>query len=547
MSEQPKKYILYARKSTEDKSKQVQSIEGQLRIMKRDASTKGYYVTKVITEAKSAKTPGARPGYREMIRLIEADEADGIICWHINRLARNVKEGGEIHQLLIDRKIKKIVTHEKDFNSEDNALLMSIEGGVSTQYSRDLVHMVTRGMQQKVEKGWLPRRPPVGYMNDRENKIIINDPERFELMKKAWEMLLSGNYTVNHIARIAGEEWGLTIKPGRTIGGKPITDTHMHRLFKNVFYAGVILHNGAEYRGNHEPIITREQFELAQTLISRKTAYRTQKENKIDHFHYRGLLSCGECGCAITFTRKVRKYSTRSVTYEYCHCTRRRKSLNCSQRKPVTQAELSRLLKEEVSKYEIGEEFFKWACRHIEEAAADEDKKWLSVLIAKERRLEELKTHLNNLQGALVRNQIDDEYYQLERKRMKTEIQTQEKSISIYEETRGRWREEAKKLFGVGYYVNNLFEKDDPKKRKEVIRKIGRNIQLTDGKLLLNPNPGLIPIKNMNETSDILKISVGTPPLQRKNAPLGDVESIWYTRQDSNLWPSAPQADALSS
>ena len=530
MSEQPKAYILYVRKSTEDKSKQVQSIEGQLQIMKKRADTEGFVIVRTIEESKTAKTPGVRPGFKQIVGLIESGEADGIICWHLNRIARNPKEMGEIQQLLIDEKLKAIVTADRTYRPEDNALLMSIETGMSTQYVRDLSVSVRRGMQQKVEKGWTPRQPTIGYINDRELRIIINDPERYGLVKLAWEMLLSGEYSVNHIARVAAKEWGLTIRPSRNRGGKPITDTHMHRVFKNKFYAGIITYKGQEYPGNHEPMITLEEFEYAQRLISRKTTYRKRRDEKIDHYLYRGLITCGECGCSITFTRKTRRHNT----YEYCHCTKRRKQLQCSQ-PAIKQEHLTEMLKNEIKQYEIGDEFYKWACKHIDAAVAVEDRQMLDVLIAKEELLQNTKNYLDNLQQRLVRNQIDDDFYHKELVRTKKEIKTQESSLKKAEEKRKNWKTDTKELLTLCRYADEEFESDSPERRRIILRKIGRNIQMSDGRLLFNPAPGLLPIKNANEMGDILKKEVGTPLLQRKDAPLEDVLSQWYTRQDSNL------------
>ena len=47
------KYIIYARKSTEAKDKQVQSIDDQVRIMKERAKKDGLNVIAVLSEAKS--------------------------------------------------------------------------------------------------------------------------------------------------------------------------------------------------------------------------------------------------------------------------------------------------------------------------------------------------------------------------------------------------------------------------------------------------------------------------------------------------------------
>lgn len=531
---QPKNYVLYARKSTEGKTKQIQSIDGQIQIMQRRAEAEGMNIVSIIQEEKSAKIPGIRPGFRRMIRLIEDGEVDGILCWHTNRLARNPKEMGEVEQLLYEDKLKAIVTAERTHRSDDNALLLSVESGMSTQYSRDLAVSVKRGMQQKVERGWIPHQPTIGYINNRTYRTIENDPERFALVKMAWEMLLTGNYSVSHIARVAANDWGLNTVPARHRGGNPVSESYMHSVFKKKFYAGIITYNNKEYPGAHEAMITVREFERAQAIISRKTTYRTYRERKEDYFIYRGLLNCGECGCAITFARKTRKSGGKTLNYDYCYCTKRRKQMNCQQR-PLKQPVLTSLVQAEISDYEIAEPFFQWACQYIDSANESEDKKQLTAIVAMEDNLQDRRSYLKSLQQRFVRGQIEDDFYQVELRETKENIEKTERNLKEAEEKRDGWRTQAKEILTLCRYANEEFAGDTTERRRLILNKIGRNIQLADNRLLLTPRPGLVPIKNANKSENPLKDTVGTASQQRKNAPLRDVPSQWYTRQDLNL------------
>lgn len=97
------KYILYARKSSEDKSKQILSLESQVNEMKKLAHSLGLEIDKIYTESKSAKLPNNRPLFSEMLKLLENNnEAEdyGILCWKIDRLSRNPIDSGKIQWLL---------------------------------------------------------------------------------------------------------------------------------------------------------------------------------------------------------------------------------------------------------------------------------------------------------------------------------------------------------------------------------------------------------------------------------------------------------------
>src|SRR3989344_8654721 len=89
------KYFLYARKSSESEDRQMASIESQIVELQKIAREYGLEVADIYSESRSAKEPG-RPVFNEMLQDIQAGKANGIICWKLNRLARNPIDGGQI-------------------------------------------------------------------------------------------------------------------------------------------------------------------------------------------------------------------------------------------------------------------------------------------------------------------------------------------------------------------------------------------------------------------------------------------------------------------
>jgi DNA invertase Pin-like site-specific DNA recombinase len=90
------KYVIYARKSTDDPQRQVRSIEDQIAECRQLAERLHLKVVGTITEKKSAKKPGRRPLFTKMLNDIKLGKFDGIVAWHPDRLARNMKEGGNL-------------------------------------------------------------------------------------------------------------------------------------------------------------------------------------------------------------------------------------------------------------------------------------------------------------------------------------------------------------------------------------------------------------------------------------------------------------------
>ena len=120
------KYILYARKSSEDEGRQLLSLDSQLSNMQKLAKDLNLDIVETFTESKSAQAPDKRPDFAKMIRMLEKGEANGILCWKIDRLSRNPVDSGKIHWLLQQGIIKVIQTSEQRYLPEDDAILLML-------------------------------------------------------------------------------------------------------------------------------------------------------------------------------------------------------------------------------------------------------------------------------------------------------------------------------------------------------------------------------------------------------------------------------------
>src|SRR5262245_43778137 len=94
-----KNFFIYARKSTDESDRQVQSIESQLHELRELARKEKLDIVDVLVESQTAKDPG-RPIFNAMLDRIERGEAQGILSWHPDRLARNSVDGGRVIYLL---------------------------------------------------------------------------------------------------------------------------------------------------------------------------------------------------------------------------------------------------------------------------------------------------------------------------------------------------------------------------------------------------------------------------------------------------------------
>ncbi len=188
-----KKYFIYCRKSSEDEDRQMLSIDAQLSELNAIARERGITIVETLTESKSAKEPG-REVFNGMLRRIEKGEANAILSWKLDRLARNFDDGGKIIGLLQRGVIQEIRTVEKLYLPSDNVLMIAVEFGMANQYVRDLSTNIRRGIREKVRQGVFSGKAPIGYFNEPRLRTIEPEPRFFPKMKRILERFATGEH-----------------------------------------------------------------------------------------------------------------------------------------------------------------------------------------------------------------------------------------------------------------------------------------------------------------------------------------------------------------
>ncbi|MDB5204851.1 MAG: hypothetical protein JWP09_879 [Candidatus Taylorbacteria bacterium] len=327
------KYLIYCRKSTENEDRQIQSLDSQENELRRLAEAQGLEILDVLKESMSAKAEG-RPVFKQMIEMIMRGKAQGIICWKLDRLARNMIDGGKIMDLLGKSIIKEIKTFESTHLPSDNVLMLAVHFGMANQFVRDLSVNVKRGNRAKLEKGGWPHHAPLGYYNDKATKTIQIHKEQAKYVSRAFELYSTGSYGVKQVADILFDE-GFRAK-----SGKKVYENQIQRLLDSPFSSGLMVSNGKYYEGNHTSIISRNMFDKIQYLMHNKSRPRPKRL----FFPLRGFLSCNNCGCALTASVKK--------GHHYYYCTNGRG--NCNEHKSyLREIELYKIIGKELASLQI--------------------------------------------------------------------------------------------------------------------------------------------------------------------------------------------------
>lgn len=484
------KYFLYCRKSTEDEDRQILSIESQRREMERLASTwKEATIVRVFEESRSAMTPG-RPLFEEMMKRIEQGEAEGIISWHPDRLARNSIDGGRIIYFLDIKLLQDMKFANFTFeNNSQGKFMLSIVFGYSKYYSDSLSENVRRGMRTKAENGWLPGRAPIGYLNDKEGSTIIPDPERFDLVQEMWRLMLTGASSPRAIWRLATERWGLRTKQRKRRGGSPISLSATYRILTNPFYAGVIAWQDKIHPGKHPPMVKLDEFERVQELLGRPGRPRPKKHT----FAFTGMIRCGECGHMVTAEHKINRYGSH---YTYYHCVKHAWGRPCRQLCTSEQNIEHQILRflEEITP---PESIHTWALTRLNRAGQEQEE----LSIAKREALEQAKNsverQLENLTRLRVRDLIDDVEYVKQRQELERDRIKAAQGLQTIGES-ADWIEPARLLVSFNSQAASRFTSGDLASKRLILEITGSNLVLKDGNLSIDAQK---PFRRWTETA----------------------------------------------
>ncbi len=305
--EPSKKAVIYERVSTREQAEQGYSIESQSKLLKDYARNHNFEIAREFTDVESAKGAG-RTQFTEMLRFLRSSPSvKTILCEKTDRLYRNFHDyidldvdQGELTIILV----KENTILNKDSRSHEK-LVQGFKVLMAKNYIDNLKEETTKGLLEKAEQGEFPNRAPVGYKNNKETHKIEIDPAMAPVVRRVFELYATGEYSLLTLAQKIAEE-GF-----RARGGRKFHTSEMAFMLSNPIYYGDFRWRKRHFKGIHEHIITRDLFDAAQKAMRRFNKPRVTK----NEFVFRGLLTCGKCGCSYTAEKK------KKARYIYYHCT----------------------------------------------------------------------------------------------------------------------------------------------------------------------------------------------------------------------------------
>lgn len=284
------RYVLYARISTKSKDKQEVSIPDQIRSSKDLAERQGLKIAKVLREEESAKRSQKRDVFNEMMDGIRSGKYNSILTWHPDRLARNMKEAGEIIDMIDNGVIQNLQFPSYTFVKDANGIMtLGIHFVLAKDFSEKLSVDTKRGIKSKV--GLYLGRRKAGYkVVDDTFRPETND---YQILSKMWKMVLNGS-ALEEVAKYINHS-GLKYKPN-------VDKKWVSGRLADPFYAGIMCHGDnkieiKEVDDGFTPMVDSKTFIAVRSKLDRHRAYQRTTARTI---LFSKMVKCSYCGGNMT-------------------------------------------------------------------------------------------------------------------------------------------------------------------------------------------------------------------------------------------------------
>lgn len=476
-------YVIYARRSSETEDRQVLSLESQLDELRKLATLRGIEVTEELTESASARDPG-RPVFNDLLHRVKTGKVQGILVWRLDRLARNMVDAGQIIYEVTEGRLIEIVAPEGTYtNTSDSKFMMTMVFGAAAKYADDLSSAVKRGRSTTFARGKVPGPVPLGYTKTHEHELVpgagtvIPDPERFDIVKRLWTEALDGATNVSELWRKARDEWQLTTRPTKSELARPIALTNVYAILRNPFYCGLIKRGSEQYRGEHAPMVTQDQFKrLQETLGSKRGA---PAHHPMHEFVYHGLLHCGACGRLFCGER----HEKGEHVYVYYRCDRRRAGYDRCEAPVIREDAATEGIAELLDHVHVDPTIRDWAFEAIAWWAEDGEITPEKLTNRAKHKLARAEAELVTITDMVIRSLLTIEEYKVRRINQLAKIEHLREALAEPVEKLATWRVARDEMRANGLRLGDEFRNGDDLTKRKILSRTCLRVVVLDGKL----------------------------------------------------------------
>lgn len=369
-------------------------------------------------EGFSGKNIQGRLEFQRMLNDIQEgkDGVSYVLVFKLSRFGRNAADVLNSLQLMQDFGVNLICVEDGIDSSKDSGKLMiSILSAVAEIERENIRTQTMAGREQKAREGkWNGGFAPYGYRLENGNLVIAED--EVEVIRIIYDRYIHTNEGLSAVANYLNNH-GYTKKLRQNGTIPSFSSNFVKDVLDNPVYMGKIAYGRRRtekklgtrnefhvvekdefpvYEGQHEAIISEEDWNLAQE--KRKiNAFKREKVHDPEHAHIlSGILKCPCCGKSLYGNiAKAHSKDKKTRYYYYCKNTVGATGHKCTFRVNIEQQEMNRMVAAIISAMVNDSQFSKAIKEKIGTSVDTEDlEKQLAALQAQLRQTLGIKTRL---------------------------------------------------------------------------------------------------------------------------------------------------------
>jgi len=508
--------VVYARVSSKDQEREGFSMPAQLNLLRDYGLHNKLKIAQEFEDVETAKKAG-RIGFGQMISFLKKSSACRVlIVEKTDRLYRNFRDWVTIDELGLEiHFVKENVVLSPDSRSNEK-FMHGIKVVMAKNYIDNLSEETRKGMLEKARQGIWPSFAPLGFLNvlgADGKRTIVPDPNLAPIIKRLYEQYASGKYSLKEMVKNACAD-GFAYRKS----GDPVPKSTIHKILRNRIYSGDFDFDGVSYHGTYEPIVSRELWEQVQLIFDGRASRKTHSARVKDQFAFRGLISCGHCGCALVGEIKKGRYV-------YYHCTGYKgKCPEPYTREEVLEKKFTELLK----RISFSQEVLAWVSQALRASRGDEKKFHGEAITRLRKEHKRIQDRIDAMYMDKLDGRIDAEFFDRQSAEWRTEQVRILRNIETHVSANQSYIEEGIKLLELARRAHELFENQPADEKRKLVDFVLSNSIWKNGELLAE----------YRQPFDVLAITVASDQQTKSMGQARAVENEnWLPERDSNIRP----------
>lgn len=306
---------IYIRVSTPGQAEEGYSVDEQKARLVKYCDAKDWKVVDEYVDAGFSGGNLGRPGMTRLIHDVTLKKIDCVVIYDLKRLARSQKDTMYLLEDVFLPNGVDLVSLSENFDTttpfgKASIGILAVFAQLDREQIKERMQMGKEG-RAKAGKPMSWSIDPFGYKYDKETYIV--EELQASIVKQIFADYLSGMSITKLVQKLNSEGH---------IGKKYKWSYRTVRLvLDNPVYAGYNSFKGALYKGNHEAVISFDDYQKTQEQleIRQKEAYAKNNNPRPFQTKYMlsGLLRCGHCGATFELILgAVRKDGSRLKRYK---------------------------------------------------------------------------------------------------------------------------------------------------------------------------------------------------------------------------------------